>query len=193
MRRLLFLLCTVCLAVACSEPPNKELDRAQGAIDAARAAGAERYATASFTAATGALAEAHEAVNQRDYRLALSLAVDASERAQAAAREAADTRAAMIGERERTIAAITAALKDLESRLTAAEAARVPARDLKTARGVADDTAAALQEARALLGEGDYEAAGTRLEGRTEAVREQIATLDQALKTRTPAPPRGRR
>ncbi|HUF46985.1 MAG TPA: DUF4398 domain-containing protein, partial [Vicinamibacterales bacterium] len=118
MRHLLCLLCTVCLAVACSEPPNKELDRAQGAIDAARAAGAERYAPASFTAATGALAEAHDAVNQRNYRLALSLAVDAGERAKAAAREAADTRAAMIGELERTIAATTAALKELESRHT---------------------------------------------------------------------------
>ena len=36
------------LATACSEPPHKELDRAQGAIDAARAAGAEQYAAAGI-------------------------------------------------------------------------------------------------------------------------------------------------
>jgi hypothetical protein len=52
MPRLLVLLCTIALCAACSEPPQKEIDRAQGAIDAARAAGAERYATAEFAAAT---------------------------------------------------------------------------------------------------------------------------------------------
>ena len=41
-------------SAACSEPPQKEIDRAQGAIDAARAAGAEQYA--------------HRAVHRRDHR-----------------------------------------------------------------------------------------------------------------------------
>ena len=30
--------------IACASPPQREIDQAQGAIDAARAAGAERYA-----------------------------------------------------------------------------------------------------------------------------------------------------
>jgi hypothetical protein len=61
MRRLALLLGALVLCAACSEPPQKELDRAQGAIDAARAAGAERYATPEFSAATGALKEAARA------------------------------------------------------------------------------------------------------------------------------------
>jgi hypothetical protein len=193
MRRFVILLCTAALAVACSEPPHKELDRAQGALDAARAAGAEQYAPNEFLAATGALAEAHEAVDQRDYRLALSLAVDANERALAAAREAAAARARIIGERERALAETAAALKDLQTRIAAAESARVPARDLKAAHGVADAAAQALQEARTRLGEDDQEAAERRLEGQTDAIREQIAAIDALLKARTtPAGRRGR-
>jgi hypothetical protein len=193
MRRLVLLLCTAILAGACSEPPHKELDRAQGAIDAARAAGADQYAPEDFLAATGALAEAHEAVNQRDYRLALSLAVDASERAQEAAREAAASRARLIGARERAIAEAAAALKELETRIAAAESARVPARDLKAARSVAASAAEAVQEARTLMGQEDYEAAEQRLEGQIDAIREQIGAMDQLLKAK-PAPParRGR-
>ena len=66
------------LSAACSAPPQKEIDRAQQAIDSARAAGADQYAPEAYAAATSALQQSHEAVDQRDYRLALSRAVDAS-------------------------------------------------------------------------------------------------------------------
>ena len=73
---------------ACGDPPDKEMQQAQGAIDAARAAGADQYARDEFTAAEDALKRAHEAVDQRDYRQALNNALDARERAQTAAKEA---------------------------------------------------------------------------------------------------------
>jgi len=57
------------------------MDQAQGALDAARAAGAERYATAEYQAAATALKNAQDAVAQRDYRLALNHALDSRERA----------------------------------------------------------------------------------------------------------------
>ena len=97
MPRLSVLLGTIALFVlsaGCSEPPQKEIDRAQQAIDSARAAGAEQYAPDTFAAATAALKQSHEAVDQRDYRLALSRAVDASDRAQEAARERVQIRSA---------------------------------------------------------------------------------------------------
>src|SRR3979490_1988429 len=78
---------------ACGDPPNKEMDQAQGAIDAARAAGADRYAATEYTAATDALKRSQDAVAQRDYRLALNEALDSREHAQNAAREGADTKA----------------------------------------------------------------------------------------------------
>ena len=93
MRRVAALLCVSSSSHGCSEPPQKEIDRAQGAIDTARAAGAEQYASAEFAEATGALQQAHDAVTQRDYRLALSRALDASQRAQESARQAADGQA----------------------------------------------------------------------------------------------------
>ena len=46
----------------CSEPPQKEIDQAQAAVDAARTVGADRYATADFTAAVSSLDKARAAV-----------------------------------------------------------------------------------------------------------------------------------
>jgi len=92
-----------CLAAAlftaaCDEPPNKEMDQAQGAIDAARAAGAAQYAATEYKAAVDALAQSGQAATTRDYRLALNNALDSFQRAQNAAREAADTKARHRGE-----------------------------------------------------------------------------------------------
>ena len=102
-----------CLLVAflvsgCTSPPNKEMDQAQGAIDAARAAGAERYAATEFAAANTALKNANEAAQQGDYRLALNHALDSREQATNAARVAADTRAKLRGDVERSLAEVTA-------------------------------------------------------------------------------------
>ena len=52
------MLCALVFCAGCSEPPQKEMSEAQGAIDAARAAGAERYAVEEFRAATTALKSA---------------------------------------------------------------------------------------------------------------------------------------
>jgi hypothetical protein len=65
-------------AAACSEPPSKEMNQAQGAIDAARAAGAEQYAADELKAAVDALAQYEVAVTARDYRLALAHALVAA-------------------------------------------------------------------------------------------------------------------
>jgi hypothetical protein len=193
MRRLSVLFCTALLVAACSEPPQKEIDRAQGALDAARAAGAEHYATDTFTAAQSALEQSQAAVEQRDYRLALSLAIDSYERAQTAAKEAADGKARARGEGERALAVTAGALQELRTRLTAAEAAKVPARELQAARKVAADAEATLQKVRATLTGGDYLMARETLKGTTDAINEQIRLLDQAAAERAARPPRRRR
>jgi hypothetical protein len=66
----------------------------------------------------------------------------------------------------------------------------VPARDLKTARGVADAAGAALQEARTLMEQEDYAAVEQRLEGQTDAIREQIGAIDAMLKSAAAPPAR---
>jgi hypothetical protein len=193
MRRLSVLLCTALFAAACSEPPQKEIDRAQGALDAARAAGAEQYAAQTFSAAAGALQQSEAAVQDRDYRLALSLAIDAYERAQSAAMEAADGKARTRGDGERAAAIGAAALRELQTRLAAAEAAKVPARELLPARTTARDAEATLQKVRAMLSSGDYLAAGEALKGLTDTVNTQIRALDEAAAARAARPPRRRR
>src|SRR4030088_2953978 len=86
---MVWLIAVSILSTACrGDPPEKEMQQAQGAIDAARAAGADQYAREEFTAAEEALKHAREAVDQRDYRAALNAALDARERAQTAAKEA---------------------------------------------------------------------------------------------------------
>jgi methionyl-tRNA synthetase len=192
MLRLAFVLCAFLVCAACSEPPQKEIDRAQGAIDAARAAGAEQYASEPFTAATSALQQAHEAVEQRDYRQALSHALEASERAQEAARNAADGKAAARSRVDTALKATATLLQQLETRIKSAESARIPAKDLRPVTAGAASAATAVQEARATLEAGKYLEASealTRAHGDIEA---QIRALDEMLQARATRRPRPR-
>jgi hypothetical protein len=188
MPRLSVLLCTIALFVlsaGCSEPPQKEIDRAQQAIDSARAAGAEQYAPETFAAATAALKQSHEAVDQRDYRLALSRAVDASDRAQEAAREAADNKAQARHDTELAINAANAALIQLEARIKTADNARVPAREIAPARATVKDAAEALQKARAALRTEDLGGARSAIDGLQEEIRSEIRVVEAATTLRT--------
>jgi hypothetical protein len=188
MPRLSVLLCTIALLVpsaGCSEPPQKEIDRAQQAIDAARAAGAEQYASDTFAAATAALKQSHEAVDQRDYRLALSRAVDASDRAQEATKEAADNKANARREAERAINSANAALMQLEARIKTAEDARVPSREIAPAKTTVQDAVAVLQKARAGLSAGDLAGARTAVEGLESEIRSEIRVVEAATTLRT--------
>jgi hypothetical protein len=190
MRRLTVPLCAILLCAGCSDPPQKEIDRAQGAIDAARAAGAARYASDEFTAATTSLQRAHEAVAQRDYRLALSRALDASERAQQAARQAADGKARARSEAEATTAATAAATRQLRTAIKTAEAARAPTPVLAEARKAAASADTSLQKARALLEAEQYLEAKDALKGLSERIGKQTRAVTEAQKGR-PARRRG--
>jgi hypothetical protein len=180
------------LATACSEPPQKELDRAQGAIDAARAAGAEQYAPQAFTAATSALKQAHDAVAQRDYRLALTRALDAGDRAQDAAKGAADGKARARPEAESAINGASAALGRLQARINA-ERPRLPRGTLEAATRTHGAAELALQKARAALNTGNYLEAKETVAGLEPRITAQIQAVDAAADARPAKPPRRRR
>ena len=154
-------------ATACGDPPEKEMQQAQGAIDAARAAGADQYATDEFTAAQAALKRAHDAVDQRDYRLALNNALDARERAQNAAKQA--TQFAIPGS------------DDAPVRLRAAEKNRAPARVLAGARRVIDDADTSVQEARAEFARADYRGVVDTLRDTATKLRAVARDLEAAV------------
>jgi hypothetical protein len=165
------------LVTACGDPPNKEMDQAQGAIDAARAAGADRYASTEYTAATEALKRAQDAVAQRDYRQALNEALDSREHAQNAAREAADTKAQLRGEVERDMAQIAALIAEANSRLAAATRTRVPRRVLDAQRKELAAVDQSVQKAGAAMRADDYLAARTALQGVKERITQAMRTL----------------
>jgi hypothetical protein len=176
------MLCTwiavACFASACAQPPSKEMAQAQGAIDAARAVGAERYASQEFSAATTALAQSNEAVTQRDYRLALNHALESREHAQNAAREAADSRARIRGEVERSMAEIAALLAQANNAVSDAEAARTSRATLRTARETLAEVNSAVQKAGAAMKADDYLAAAPMLKGVKEQVAKAISDLE---------------
>jgi len=184
-------LVTALAAAGCGEPPTKEMHQAQGAIDAARAAGAERYAPEEYQAAVDALKHAEDAVAQRDYRLALNHALDSRERAQNSAREAASERAEARSRAERTLAEVTTALAAAAVKLDAAAEAKVPAKSLAAPRDVIVATQRQVQEAGTLLGREDYIGAQKVLADRVPALHAASQEIDRAAAA--PRQPAGRK
>jgi hypothetical protein len=154
------------------------MDQAQGAIDAARAAGADRYATEEYDAAVTALKQAQEAVDQRDYRLALNHALDSRERAQNAANEAAMQQATLRSDAERKLVEVTAMLAQANQRLKTVEAARVPRRSLDALRGTIAGADTSLQKAGTAIHDGDYQASQKQLSDAATQLKAVIAELD---------------
>jgi hypothetical protein len=183
------LLC-IPFAMACAEPPNKEMNQAQGAIAAAQAAGAARYAVEELNAATEALERSEEAVTQRDYRLALSLAIDSRERAQSAARLAGDARARARGDAERVVAEVNTLLIQARDRIRDPNVARLPRKVTDRAASVVSTAETRLQEAGAAMQADDYPRVMTLTEGLAAELRAILADTHAAV---APAPARKRR
>lgn len=169
------------LLAACGTPPHKEMDQAQGAIDAARAAGADRYAAEPFTAAQRSLTLATQAVDQRDYRLALSHAIESREQAQISARLAAETQARLRGEVERSKAEINTLIAQATGRLTTAEKTRVSRRLVSESRQSLAAADGLLQKADAAVQAQDFSAAQAALSGAKERISQVITRLDAAM------------
>jgi hypothetical protein len=185
------LLVVILLAtVACGgKPPDKEMQQAQGAIDAAIAAGAETYAREEIAAAQSALTRADEAVGARDYRLALNHALDSGARARNAAKLAADGKAAARGDADRAVSDAAAIVATLQTRLKAPDLSRYPARAVAAARNAAANGERRVQEARTAVERGDYAAGLAAAAAANTAVTTATRDLDAAAS----APARRRR
>jgi len=172
-------LVVVLVAISCAEPPHKEMDQAQGAIDAARAAGAEQYAAAEFTAATKALAQSNEAVTARDYRLALNYALESREQAQNAARTAADTRAKLRGDVERSIAETKSLIAQARARMDGPSGAQIPRGTRRTAQQRLKQLEGELQKADASLQAERYREADQLLTGIKRQIQSVVTTISR--------------
>lgn len=183
MRRLLVIGCLLLFAAGCSEPPQKEIDQAQSALDAARTAGGEQYATAEFTAAASSLDKARAAVEQRDYRQALNYALDSRQRATDAAKLAADGKARARREVEALYGQVATRANHLQTALRTAETGGVPAKSLKPGQTALGDARASLQKASAAISAGNYPDA-------TKVLTEVRGILDTAIGQVQNIPPR---
>jgi Domain of unknown function (DUF4398) len=157
------------------------MDQAQGAIAAARAAGAERYAKEELAAAVDALRRSEEAVAQRDYRLALSLAIDAQSRAQNAAKLAGEARAKVRGDAARAVGEVDALLTHARERLADPTVATLPRRTLQDSRTTLASVEKSMQEARAALKAEDYPRTMQRTKGQIARIQATLTSIDDAL------------
>jgi HAMP domain-containing protein len=178
-------LITVILSASCAEPPNKEMNQAQGAIDAARAAGADRFAAAEFTAAQDALKRSEDAVAAGDYRQALSHALDSRERAQSAAKLAVEGRADARGQAERAVAEVATLLSRALAQLKDPDIARLNGRQLKEPRTTVAAAAIKLQEARTALKAEDYQGVAQALNGVAAELQAALTQIDAAASPRS--------
>jgi hypothetical protein len=187
-RLLLVLLCSVVLNACGGEPPQKEIQQARTAIEAAVTAGADRWAGEELAAAQEALKQADLAVTQRDYRLALNHALDSLERAQNAAREAIATKTQAKEQADRGIGTATAALTATRAKLKGLEG-RAPAKTVTAAHAALTAAEEHVQEARAAFARGDWSAAGVA----TASAMQTLSTVNADLDALTPPAARRKR
>lgn len=155
------LLCTA--AVACGEPPTKEMDLARQTIEAARSAQAERYAPAELTAAQAAMDKSAAAVSSRDFKLALNHALDSHERAKTASSVATAAHRELRTRLDASLTDVTSRLASARTTVDAAARVRSSRRAAARTGRVLDMIEKDLQKAGALLGADDLDAADTLL------------------------------
>lgn len=176
------------LSAGCAEPPHKEMNQAQGAIDAARSAGADKFATEEFTAAVDALTRSEDAAKGGDYRQALNHALDSRERAQNAARMAVDGRANARGKAEAAVAEVATLLSRAQAQLKSKglDTPRMSSR-LREPRATVATAETKLQDARSALKTEDYAAVESAVNGAAVDLQAALTAIEEAAAPR-PAP-----
>ncbi len=163
---------------ACEEPPTREMNQAEGALDTARVAGAAEYAAAEFLAAETALSRSRQAVEERDFRQALNFALDARTRAQAATRLAADEQARLRTEADRALRATEVALAEAKARLLGAAGVSAPI--LERARTAIVSAEAAVEASREAFDAAHYGPALAPLADANARLTTTISEIDAA-------------
>lgn len=178
-RRLVFALLIALCITACSDPPIKEHNQAEGALTAARDAGAATYAPDELKASEDALRKYDDAVAQRDYRQALNAALDARDRAYEAAKQATNAKAAARSESEKLITAIGTLTGTANSRLAGTSGPKPAGPAADRLRAAVRAAGPALQEARTLMDKADYRGVIDKLTPPVDALRKELPAADQ--------------
>jgi hypothetical protein len=175
------------LFTSCSSPPTKEREQAEGALTTARGADAATYAPKTLEAAEAALKKYDDAVAQRDYRQALSHAIDARDLAFEAAKQAAAEKTAARSQAEKLILEVEAQMKTANARLLGISGPRLSAQAGERMRAALRGAPKVMQEARARMVRQDYRGAIEQVMPLVETFRRDLGTPDAGI------PRRGRR
>lgn len=174
------LLCAA--AMACGEPPTKEMDLARQALETARSVQAERYAPDELTAAQTAMDKSTAAVSNRDFKLALNHALDSHERAQAASSLATAAHRELRERLDASLTDVTSRLASARATVGAAARARSSRRAAAKAGRTLDTIEKDLQKAGALVSADDLDAADALLGRVSVRVTEVLGTLPAAAR-----------
>jgi predicted nucleic acid-binding Zn-ribbon protein len=108
------------VVTGCASPPEAEKKAAEDAVNAARAAGAEKYAANDFGAASAALKDAEGQMGAKKYSEAKTAYVKAKELADKAAKAAPAGKTAMKAEVDAAVADAEKKWQELEGKVKAA-------------------------------------------------------------------------
>lgn len=142
------------VAAACEQPPTKEIAAADASLQQARADGADVFAPDRFGEAQAALSDAHKRVQAKDYRGALSSALDAAEKSRLASQAATAARALARNAAEVAEAEAQAALDEVTEIRAQAAKTKVPETVFEPLLPRATEAGAALDELVKALADG---------------------------------------
>ena len=163
------------LTLSCSAPPEKEHQLALQALLAARTADTTTYAPDELAAVEAALASYDRAVADRDYRQALSRALEAREKANLAPQVAAERKAQARVRADSLLAECNAVLSSLRARMTAQGASRPTPAQLTRLRQATRSTPSQIRVAEALISHQNYKNAITALTPILQSLRQDEA------------------
>lgn len=124
--RLILPVASCLLLSACDQPPAREIAAAEAALAQARKDQADAYAPEQWKAAEAALNQARQKVDAKDYRGALSSAMDAGEKAKAASGAVASAKVLVKGAAQMTQAELQAGLDEVAAVREEAAKSKVP-------------------------------------------------------------------
>ncbi len=196
MKRALALMAAFAVA-ACDQPPTKEIAAAEAEVRKAQAAGADVYVSERYGEADAALQDARRRVAEKDYRGALSSAMEAADKARVAQKAAPTARALARSETEAALAEAELALEAAARARDEARAAKLPDEAFALSDASREQNQSALVQARELLESGELvpaRKAAIELRARAHALPRAVHEEREAWQAAHPAPkPRARR
>jgi hypothetical protein len=171
------------MVVACGKPPQAEIDAAKAALEAARAAAADKWAETDYQTAESSLSNAEAEVDAqaqkwfKNYDKAKELMETAKADAERAAAAAVANKETAKNEATAAIADATTALEEAKTALAGAPKGKDTKADLELFKQDLEGLAATLTEAQAAMDGEDYYGA----KDKASSVKEKATSISDQI------------